>query len=407
VPRQAPAVPKYSLHKPSGQAFVRIQGKFHYLGAYNSSESQERYAALIAEWALKPANAPPANADTQITVTELCAAYWLFAQKYYTKSGKPSGWLAHIRLMLRKTRKVYGLTSAAEFGPLKLKAVRKMLIDEGLSRPYINKLVPIITRMFKWAAAEEILPSGTYFTLRTVEGLRRGRTEAHETVSVKPVEDAVVDATLPYLSSIVADMVRFQRYTGCRPGEVCQLRPMDVERIASVWLYRPESHKTEHHNKARVIYIGPQGQNVIRPYLLRPGDAFCFSPVESENQRRAEMRAKRKTPIQPSQRNRQKLDPQWAPKEQYTKDSYRRAIKRAIDKGNKEINKQAEEMGVEAVFIPHWHPNQLRHTVATAIRKQYGLEAAQVILGHSKADVTQVYAERDMAKAIDVIQRIG
>lgn len=45
--------------------------------------------------------------------------------------------------------------------------------------------------------------------------------------------------------------------------------------------------------------------------------------------------------------------------------------------------------------ITYWHPNQLRHTRATAIRQQFGLEAAQVALGHSRADTTQLYAERD------------
>jgi site-specific recombinase XerC len=58
-------------------------------------------------------------------------------------------------------------------------------------------------------------------------------------------------------------------------------------------------------------------------------------------------------------------------------------------------------------LLPHWHPNQLRHSAATTIRKTFGLEAAQVILGHSRADVTQVYAERDNAKALEVIRKIG
>ena len=65
-------------------------------------------------------------------------------------------------------------------------------------------------------------------------------------------------------------------------------------------------------------------------------------------------------------------------------------------------------MGIEnPALLPHWHPNQLRHTAATIIRRDYGLEAAQVILGHSKADVTQIYAERDAAKAIEVVRKIG
>ena len=54
-----------------------------------------------------------------------------------------------------------------------------------------------------------------------------------------------------------------------------------------------------------------------------------------------------------------------------------------------------------------WSPLQLRHTAGPAIRAVHGLEAAQVILGHAKADVTQVYAERDQAKARAIMKEIG
>ena len=54
-----------------------------------------------------------------------------------------------------------------------------------------------------------------------------------------------------------------------------------------------------------------------------------------------------------------------------------------------------------------WCPNRLRHSAATEIRKQYGLEAAQVVLGHAAADVTQVYAERDLELARRVIGEAG
>lgn len=55
----------------------------------------------------------------------------------------------------------------------------------------------------------------------------------------------------------------------------------------------------------------------------------------------------------------------------------------------------------------HWHPNRLRHAFATVVRREYGLEAAQVTLGHSKADVTQVYAERNSRLALEVIAELG
>jgi integrase len=57
--------------------------------------------------------------------------------------------------------------------------------------------------------------------------------------------------------------------------------------------------------------------------------------------------------------------------------------------------------------VPQWHPNQLRHTHATLVRQQHGPEAAQVVLGHARADVTQIYAARDTALATAVAARLG
>jgi integrase len=54
-----------------------------------------------------------------------------------------------------------------------------------------------------------------------------------------------------------------------------------------------------------------------------------------------------------------------------------------------------------------WHPNQLRHSFATRVRKEHGLEAAQVLLGHARADVTQVYAEKNHELAAAVAAKIG
>jgi integrase len=147
---------------------------------------------------------------------------------------------------------------------------------------------------------------------------------------------------------------------------------------------------------------------VLLPYLLRVTDAYCFSPAESEEKRHEEQRATRKTRVQPSQQHRRKAKPKRVPRSFFDKNAYLWAIKRAVKKANKKILEDAEHFGLDKpVLVPYWHPNQLRHSAATMIRRDYGLEAAQVILGHSKADVTQIYAERDSAKAIEVVKRIG
>lgn len=58
--------------------------------------------------------------------------------------------------------------------------------------------------------------------------------------------------------------------------------------------------------------------------------------------------------------------------------------------------------GAERAGVDRWHPSQFRHTFASEVRRRFGLEAAQVLLGHPRADVTQVYVEGDAALAARV-----
>ena len=135
-------------------------------------------------------------------------------------------------------------TPAAKFGPRKLSMIRDSEAARGRPRVGCNALVKHIRRVFQWAESQELVPRGTHNSLKTVEPLRLGRTVAPELPEIKPVEDAVVEATLPYLPDIVADMVRVQRLTGARPGEACSLRPADIDRTEAVWKWKPPHHKT-------------------------------------------------------------------------------------------------------------------------------------------------------------------
>src|SRR5262249_28521245 len=179
---------------------------------------------------------------------------------------------SNLRDALRILKQLYGHTAAAEFGPLALKACRAEMVKKGWARTYVNAQVDRLRRMFRWAASEELLPAAVYQALRTVESLRRGRTEARETAKVKPVAPDRVEATVPHMPPVVKAMVRFQLLTGCRPDEVCRLRPLDLEMSnPSCWVYRPGSeqgehgqHKTAHHGHDRLSLIGPKAQEVRR-----------------------------------------------------------------------------------------------------------------------------------------------
>ena len=72
---------------------------------------------------------------------------------------------------------------------------------------------------------------------------------------------------------------------------------------------------------------------------------------------------------------------------------------------NSQPTKQLDR--VKRAGVPHWHPNQLRHTKATEIRRDAGLDAARVVLGHRSPQMTEVYAEIDVNKAAEVMARLG
>ena len=62
-------------------------------------------------------------------------------------------------------------------------------------------------------------------------------------------------------------MIRLQLLTGMRLGEVCPVCLCDMDRTGEVWAYRPASHKTQHHGKARTVFVGTEAQAVLGPYL--------------------------------------------------------------------------------------------------------------------------------------------
>jgi len=334
----------------------------------------------------------------------LAALYLDHCRTYYrTPDGKRTSTYDNALQAVRALRP-FDDTLAAAFGPKKLGMIRDSEAARGRPRVGCNAIVKHVRRLFQWAESQELVPRGTHNSLKTVEPLRHGRTTAPELPPIEPVDDAVVDETLPFLPPIVADMVRLQRLTGARPGEVCSLRPNDIDKSQPVWKWQPTTHKTAWRGKDRVIMIGPRGQAILKRYLLRDGDAFCFSPVESEQRRNAERRLHRRSPMTPSQRGRKpKPNGHRRPQDRYDTASYRRAITRAVEN----LNAARKQKDPAAAAIEDWAPNRLRHTAGTEVRKRFGLEAAQVVLGHASADITQVYAERNQELAAKVIRQIG
>jgi hypothetical protein len=172
------------------------------------------------------------------------------------------------------------------------------------------------------------------------------------------------------------------------------------------------------------VQFGPKKLRMLREEMIR-GDATADP---SQAARLAVNRAARKTPLScgtvPGTNRRSDLKKKVC--DCYTAASYYRSIQAACDrafplreplaKGDDETTVQWQARltpkqwaRVDAWRKIHcWHPYQLRHNAATMLRKAFGLEAAQLTLGHASANITDaVYAERDRAKVIGIMREVG
>jgi integrase len=447
------SVPKYRRHRQSGQAIVTLTDSAGgrrdvLLGTFGTKASRVEYASAIAEWEAAGRSLPPKETAAGVTINELALAFLRHAEQHYRRpDGTHTSEVWQYRLAMRPLSHLYGHTPAATFGPLALKAIRRLMVEgyihpkhgpqPALSRGVVNQRTERIRRVFKWGASEQMAPASVYSALLTVTGLQRGRTEARETEPVRPVHADAVEQTVPFLNRQLAAMVRLQLLTGMRPGEVCIMRACDLDMSGPVWLYRPGSdqgpegqHKTAHHGRQRVVALGPKAQAVIRPFLKLDTRAYLFSAKEADAERKERMRRNRWSKVQPSQLNRRRRRPKRIPGECYSTGSYAHAVRAACDLAfppPEHLRRRVDEHGrVEgrASWLrrltpeqrtelhvwrnaDHWHPHMLRHTHATEVRRRYGLEAAQVALGHAQANITEVYAERDLGLAVKVAAEIG
>ncbi len=57
--------------------------------------------------------------------------------------------------------------------------------------------------------------------------------------------------------------------------------------------------------------------------------------------------------------------------------------------------------------ISSWSPGRLRHNAGTEVRQEFGVEAAQLVLGHRKLSTTEIYAEKNREKYQQIIRKIG
>jgi integrase len=350
-----PRIPGYLLHKSTGQARVRINGQDFYLGEYGTPASRVKYGELIAQFASGLPIDPFAvtDEDNPLVINELVLAYLKHCETYYVKEGKVTAEYSCIKSALKPVTEIYGDTPVDDFGPLMMKAVRQKMIDgKDRCRRYINMSIGRIRRCWRWGVENEMVEPGTLQKLEAVAPLLAGRTEAKDYEPRHPITPENIALVRNELKQHHRDILDLCLLTGSRPGEICMLSGQLIDRSGDVWVAKLVSHKMVHKNKQRTLYFGPQSQLILRRYLTDDATALLFK---------------------------------------ITRASVSNAIKRVCKK----------------LDIKKWTLHWARHTKASQVRENYGLDVAQVLLGHSAADVTQIYAQADTQKALKVARDAG
>jgi integrase len=399
------AVPSYRQHRASGQAVVTLNGVDYYLGQWNTRESRAKYDRIVGEWIARGRQLPnPREAESGRFMKEAIAGYFAHVEATMTPVE-----VAKIKPVLSLVKRMYGETLAAQFNAISYAALRKHLVEAGRherkGRPAPKDLrlcistvrarLGIIKRMIAWGVSRELIPDkvpNLIAALEKAEPLRVKGSNVKASKKVKPAPEEHIKAILPHLNPTVAAMVEIQFLTGARGGEIWRMTTGQIDRTSEPWVYKPAQHKTAEIGKDRAIPLGPRAREVIKPFLKADPGKPLFSPIDAREAQYAKRRQERVTPMTPSQRARKrKANPKRPPRPLYDKNSYKQAIARACVRAG----------------IPVFKPHQIRHYYATMVRREFGPEIAQVMLGHERIDTTERYAEKNLEIARDIAAKIG
>ncbi len=367
-----------------GRDGVRRQKRLGSIKKVARAEAEDRYAEILEAWRRGKLDTGLGPGE-EVTIRQFVAAYTKHAKGYYiTPDGESTGEALNMVDALRPLDELYGSLPLSHLRPRHIKGVQDAMVEAKLARKTINDRIKRIRRALKWAVVSDMVEPAILEGIRAVEPLRRGRTVARETQGVKPAAIKDVAATMRAVSPTVRTMIGVQYRTGMRPQEVCNMRWADIDQAGDIWLYTPFKHKTQWKDKSRVIAVGPRAQRLLMRYANVAAEAFIFSPKRALKELHAERPTHRRKPNLKRKTDRRVTD-------SYTTESYRQAIQDACEK----------------IGANGWSPNRLRHALATRVRREFGLEFSQAVLGHSKIETTQIYAQQGMTRAIEVMQKIG
>lgn len=357
MPRQTQPVPSYRLHKPSGQAVAYVNRKTVYLGPHGSPESKVRFAKLLEDLATgsQAAPAPPVPPAPPLYLNDL---FVRFVAKEFPRLSKSEQHC--FRAAIRVARLLFGETPVSDFGPIRFRVMRDAMVSgdarakrKPWTRRTANRQAKRIRQIIRWGVSWEMVSPDVLAKLDSVKALAIGETLAADPPPREAVPQADIDAVRAKLKPHHRDVFDLLLLTGARPGELLGLTAGMIERRDDgLWTADLSDHKNARKGKRRLLVFCVPAQAILLRYLKPDPEAKLFA---------------------------------------LRRDNYGAVIRRAC---------------VRAKVTP-FVPYQLRHSVATRLVDEVGLEAAQAMLGHSDATMTLHYARAAEKAAMRAAESLG
>lgn len=342
--RKKNAIPSRLAHRPSGQDRIIWNGRSIYLGKTGSPEADAAYRRIVRSIL---DTGEPFVEPSKMTCRFLAERFMVSTRESFpAESREPIAYQRAMDLFVESL----GDMPVESITPARFASMRDAWAKAGKSVRTVNKHHNQILCAFRWGVTVELVPASVWHSLQAVSRLKPRRSAARDPREVGPVEWSQVEAIRGKVRPQVWAMICVQWHTGMRSGEMLAMTPGEIVD----WTYRPGRHKNAWRGHVREIPIGPKCREILAPWLEGKGPGDRIFPG-------------------------------------YSSQSYGRAVMRAC-----------EDAGV-----PHWHPHQIRHAYATRVRASHGLDAAQAILGHKHARVTEIYAAKSTGLAKRVSDEIG
>ena len=388
-------------HRNLGYSINPNTRKTIYHGQWGLAATKQSYLRWVADL-LTEEVMPRTPTQHEPVVADLVNAFIQHALSYYRDpvTGKPTSQLGVIKSALRELD-LYLETPIKDFDTTTLLAVRAGIVNrdimpqsEGAPKKKlcissVNGAITKIRMMFKKGVEWKLVPIETYQELACVQALNwRTAPTLRNPDKIAPVPVEYFALIMPHLKPLYRAVLTVHLATGMRVKELCSMRWSEITEIEpGLWCYAPQEHKNSHRGDARMIYMKTdliELMKSVRKPLWDKDAVWCQRGVGKSAGYSGMISG----------------------------DGYARAIEGAqkrynegrvaINQGGRTDKKKLATTSAKRTPMEHWTPLQIRHTVATQIRKTHGLEGAQAVLGHSTLDATQIYAEKrdDLARSV-------